>query len=513
MSGFDTTPKPAFLLAMQNQKWTPAGAFSEFVDNGFGKGRGDANTVFISHDQKNRMIQVLDNGRGMDQIGRLFQLGNTIGRTPGDIGLYGSGGTMALLWLGKAVEIWTLRAGRVNHDRVIWKHYFKADSFPVISDEWKQANISNTPTELLEAGHGTLIRIQLLDERVFYRHNVQRDLASTFAPAIRHGKQLFWYNVGGKDAGEIALSDGFPDFAKADSVSFDLTIDVRGEFLSVHGRVGIIDDLPQIKSVVHVGFGPRTIIRTRDCYSSRDGAEKFIGTGVTGWLDLGEGWQPFLSTTKDEINDKPVWDELMGYVFEQIRPILSKVDKKQLAAEFDDLALHLQTALNGKSKLEISVTVDRSRDSGNDVRGDGQAGDGDSSRNRKAQESEAGQESKTKQSAISEIVIVPVSDAEMQGALCSAEFSSDQVIVSVNADHNVVQLAMKSRPINRMALNLMITREMAAEIAADPQLVKRLFNQKICEQIDSLAEKERPRFIARLLMDRVRDAPEMDEAA
>jgi hypothetical protein len=43
----------------------------------------------------------------MEAIGRLFQLDNTIGRVVGDIGVYGSGGIYALLWLADKVELAT----------------------------------------------------------------------------------------------------------------------------------------------------------------------------------------------------------------------------------------------------------------------------------------------------------------------------------------------------------------------------------------------------------------------
>src|SRR5215471_18642521 len=176
MGGFDTTPKPAFLLAMQNQKWTVAGALSELVDNSFGPGRGNATRVHITHDTKHRTITVLDNGVGMESIGRLFQLGNTIGRTPGDIGLYGAGGTMAILWLASRVEVWTLRDGQVSHDEVRWAEWFTASSFPHIDDRWIAATLANTPADLLNLGHGTLVRVHLLPARTFHAPNVRKAL-------------------------------------------------------------------------------------------------------------------------------------------------------------------------------------------------------------------------------------------------------------------------------------------------------------------------------------------------
>jgi hypothetical protein len=52
------------------RQWTPHGAIAELVDNSFGPMRGNANKVIISFDRKARTIEVLDDGQGMDHIGR-----------------------------------------------------------------------------------------------------------------------------------------------------------------------------------------------------------------------------------------------------------------------------------------------------------------------------------------------------------------------------------------------------------------------------------------------------------
>jgi len=61
-------------------------------------------------------------------------------------------------------------------------------------------------------------------------------------------------------------------------------------------------------------------LASRSC--SAGGEERYVGTGVSGWLDLGENWQPYLSTTKDAFDDAPLFDVLMGQVFEpNVRPV------------------------------------------------------------------------------------------------------------------------------------------------------------------------------------------------
>jgi hypothetical protein len=116
-----------------------AGALSEIVDNSFGPARGNAHSVKIVYDAKARTLSVLDDGLGMDAIGRLFRHGDTIGRAVGDIGFYGAGGTKAILWLSDQVSIWTLRDGMVQSDSVQWAKWIKAESFDElgVSDVWK----------------------------------------------------------------------------------------------------------------------------------------------------------------------------------------------------------------------------------------------------------------------------------------------------------------------------------------------------------------------------------------
>ena len=492
---------------MQNQSWTVGGALSELVDNGFGPGRGNANRVTITHNPSKRTITVLDDGQGMEAIGRLFQLGNTIGRTPGDIGHYGSGGTMALLWLASKVTVWTLRDGLVSYDTVDWPKQIKKREFPRVSNTWEPAAVNNTPTELLNVRHGTLIELHLADERSFYASNAQRDLARNYMPATRLGKELIWTTLG-RGGGTQILADPMvmlPD-DPSKTVDLDLTLPVGGELLSLTGTVGLVKDLPHSRSRVAIGYGPRVILWTRDCYESADKTERFVGTGVTGWLDLDDGWQPYLSTTKDRINDQPVWDLLMEYVFMRIRPLLAQVEQDELFLELEDLAIDLQEALNGN----YEVTVDRKRKPmPDDIEFGPPEPPDDDEEEPEAEEPKDQEEGEAKQKkapARSRILISPQSDEQMEGTLCKAELyqNDSEILVTVNKDHPVVRETLKAKPVNRMALNMMTTREIAAEIVKRAIVLKRVFPAHILETIDSRPDDAQAQYVARLLMDRVR---------
>ena len=153
-----TAPKPAYLRAVQNQQWTVGGAVNELVDNSFGTSRGNATEVRLAWYVKERILTVLDNGNGIDDLTRLFQLGNTIGRGVGDIGEYGSGGTMALIWLGRRVHVWTMRRGRVAMTLIDWNKHIQAGVFPEVDPTWYRATDENTPAELLAQATGRISR-------------------------------------------------------------------------------------------------------------------------------------------------------------------------------------------------------------------------------------------------------------------------------------------------------------------------------------------------------------------
>lgn len=500
MKTYDTAPKPAFLRALQNQSWTMSGALSELVDNSFGPGRGNAERVIITNDQKNRWLRVLDNGVGMDHLGRLFQLGNTIGRAVGDIGLYGSGGTMALLWLANSVDIWSLRNGKVTHDSVDWKETIDAGEYPRINGQWEKANESNTPHDLLEQGSGTVIHLWLQRERMLTSNRanmVSRDLEETYAPGLRSGKEIIW-KTEGRNGGLRSLSDPLPSFKKHKDISGAIAL-TNGDFLPFEGLAGIIEDLPHSKSAIAIGYGARVIATTRDCFSSPDDEERFAGTGVCGFIDLGEGWQPYLSTTKNGVNDENIWRALMGHVFGQIRALLKSRDEARQILLLADLQMSLQAMFSGRSDLEITIRKPSIPDLDS---GDGDKEGGERKRRPSTPNEDAEREAKT--SALSGIEIAPQTDIQMERCLCRIERRHSSLIAYVNMEHPDVAEAMKSRPANTRALSFLITGQIAELMAKDDQMRREMFPKQTIDEIDAFRGDGLSSYIMRILVDRVR---------
>jgi hypothetical protein len=498
---YDTTPRPSMLRAMQAQKWTVSGALSELVDNSFGPGRGNASQTHIIHDTKARTIDILDNGVGMSAIGRLFQLGSSPVRAVGDIGNYGYGGSYALLWLGRRIEIWTLRSGQhnqVQHDTVDWPTVISGPAFPQLKNTWTPATIRNTPLQLLEQAHGTLIRIHLAPERKLLTNNVQRDLAATYAPGARLGKELLW-TTNGKNGGTHSLGDVVPAFTDpTQTVNIDATLMLpNGDMLPVAGQVGVIDGLSYEKSSIAVGFGWRVIVRTKDCYVSPDRERSYTGSGVSGWLDLGEGWQSYLTTTKDGLNDTPAWDTLMGWVFERIEPLLKSIETTKLTLELDAIALGVQERLGNL----VEIRVARQERETPVPRGGTGHPDGDGTpRKPSLNESDPGDEV-AKQRRTTVITIVPQDEKQMGGLLAQPTEKGGGVEIAINQDHPVIQEALRQRPINAMMLNWGVTRELAQLIAGSESLAERVLTRAQKTRLVDESTEKTARTIHRWLMD------------
>ena len=68
--------------------------------------------------------------------------------------------------------------------------------------------------------------------------------------------------------------------------------------LPVKGQVLFDKNTAHADSRVQIGYAYRILRSTIDCFQSEDGSERYIGTGVSGWLDLGDGWRHYLTLDK-----------------------------------------------------------------------------------------------------------------------------------------------------------------------------------------------------------------------
>lgn len=358
MEKFDITPATNLIEAIQNQDWDAKGCYSEWFDNSLGQGRGNATFVRATWDQRTRTASVLDNGRGMEQVCDLFLLGKTAGRATGDIGKYGVGGTMALAWLGDIARVTTLRDGQVsNTAQIIWRKVQDSGKWSIDYMPFRRATLANTPEELLELGHGTLLEVHVPRHKRFHGDAIVRGLAELYAPAIRMGRRLEWrsINTTGKQT-LTALAAPMMSPAAREVREIHIQIQVGETTLAASGVVGIDDSLKTSQSGLAICYGTRAI-RTleRDCFESPDESRSYSGVGLTGWVDLGEGWQDFLTTTKRDFHDAEARDALMGAIFAEIEPLLIQLEREGEALVLEDLSLGLSVKLEGALNVDVQA--------------------------------------------------------------------------------------------------------------------------------------------------------------
>jgi hypothetical protein len=102
----------------------------------------------------------------------------------------------------------------------------------------------------------------------------------------------------------------------------------------------------------------------------------------------------------------------------------------------------------------------------------------------------------------------PVSDKEINGGLCRMDVLSEHetnLKIEINNEHEVVEELLKPRPVNKMGLIMMVTREVVSGFIKHPQLMQRLLGRRLRAKLDEQQDEgSRERYLARLLMDSAR---------
>lgn len=179
----------------------------------------------------------------------------------------------------------------------------------------------------------------------------------------------------------------------------------------------------------------------------------------------------------------------MSAIFEQIKPLLEKVQKQKINSIFADLKVNLEKTLQGKlgslpgSKPEPGPEPDDVDDEPANINKPKRKPKKPSSRH------------------ATKIEVIEQSDSEMCGAICRSVFSPTGILVSVNVDHSYVKEAMGQKPFNRAALRLMIAQDVAAEMDAR-HLMKEFFPNSVARGLGLMDDRaERERLAIRKLVD------------
>jgi hypothetical protein len=217
-----------------------------------------------------------------------------------------------------------------------------------------------------------------------------------------------------------------------------------------------------------------------------------------------------LTTTKDGIDDEVLFDTLMGYVFEKIKPLLKRSQQKIFAMQFDDLALGLERALNHRGGGNIVVHVQSPTP---DIEDKGGLAEDGPERIRVEKDQPPGPSERKAPPRLT-IQLSPLNDQQMKGHLCRSDIRDTEITIYINQEHKIIEEAMKAKPVNKMLLNTVVISELAGELALDQYepFVGKLFRPQVARVINGIEDhRDKSRTLTRELIDRVRTAPADDQ--
>lgn len=454
-------PTPRILLGYRNRDWTIAGAISEQIDNSFGEDRGNSDRVDIFWSKQRRELKILDNGRGMNAVSHLFVLGQGSGEgSTTDIGRYGQGGSVAILWLADHVWVWTMTtsgqtaktAQNIRATVEDLEEWFEVD------DAWARATALNTPPHLYAHGHGTLITMRLRAGRIFYPDPIRQRLSKQYAPALRSGRRIVWHEDGEEsdirpwDPGELGMCD-------------EGWLSVRG--LAAYLKVSYAPTVSERDAGISVDYGHRQIAMTKEPFGT------YVGGKIHGYIDLAAEWRRYLTTNKDGITDESLWLELMAEAQKAMAAVLEYVREEQ--TEKFEAALKFEALLN-LSPLLQKIKRGRPDPDGPDLvvgQGDGEGGEIDDATMPRPERHGVKSDDSDEPSGL-HIVISGKSDAELNGRYMTAALSTDNCTLTVhyNRDNEVVQGAKEQRPPNMTFFRYLLADAICAELVERDLIVK-----------------------------------------
>jgi Histidine kinase-, DNA gyrase B-, and HSP90-like ATPase len=478
-------PTGRILHGIRSRKWTIAEAIAELIDNSFGELRGKAETVTIQWDAKKRVLGILDNGRGMKDVSDLFTLGEGTVSGAGDIGVFGMGGSEALLWLADIAIVETLRAdlagGRVARGRANWKTCVDRQDFPTIDNQWRYATPATCTTELLEWGHGTLILLRLRDGLIVRPEFIRDQLSRWYGVGLRTGRRIDWIDGIGEEAVVTPVQSWNPGEMK-DVITATVKI---SQGLSAQVVAGRVDGLSVRNSKLAVNYLYRQVKETNEGFGR-------TVQGAVGYVDLSPEWLQCLTTTKDDIREdcRHLEAELMRQIAEVLRPLIDTLEQAKLEKVFTNVKINLKRKLeaglqhltiadpDGLESDVIDISAELPGGGGNGFDGPGYK------RPRKPRKPEQ---------LAATIEIKQVTDEANEGLLCKVIIDRigevHTATAFINKEHELVKMALLAEPINQRLLEHILIAALSTEIVKTEALVS--FGIFTPRQLERLNEKFR----------------------
>lgn len=330
----DIAPDTRQILAdLQRENFNWAAALGEPIDNCLD---ASADQVTVELDKKNRRVVVSDNGTGCAEPHRMFVSGYSTKKGNAlQLGRYGIGLKHASYYLAQQFGTTTVVSGSgelFQTVRVCWNDIVKRGAWKIDAPE----RISRQEAlRYLPDGRGTCITFTVdksrgwLTEEQFDK--MLANLAFTFSPALRSGRQIKFIRNGGR-AKPLACP---MDPAWSESVQFDVEVGHRKATV----RAGIL--APDDKSGrrgLSFGFAHRIIMA-----DTQSGCGDYSTQGFAGYVDLDEKWT--LGQNKSQVTDE-AFQQLCDEIAPRLQPLLEKLRKANQHLQLEAFAREVSDLLN-----------------------------------------------------------------------------------------------------------------------------------------------------------------------
>jgi hypothetical protein len=190
----DITPKTHILTSMARQDMAPSLAIIELLDNSL-DAKGQVNSV--DYDVASHVITITDDGVGAPDPSAIVTMGEHDSEGRNTSGRYGIGAKDAIMALGTAVEVVTVRNNLRRTVRADFEEMLASGRW--VAREDQEAVATGTRS-------GTVVRISNVNRKI-YPQSIAEKIAATFAPALKRGKLILVNGIAVDAPAEVEVTD------------------------------------------------------------------------------------------------------------------------------------------------------------------------------------------------------------------------------------------------------------------------------------------------------------------
>ena len=226
--------------------------------------------------------------------------------------------------------------------------------------------------------------------------------------------------------------------------------------------------------------------------------------GRHGRLQLDDAWLPYLSTTKDDINDAPVKDALMEFVYGEIEALLKQAEERHDSLILAGFQANLEKMFTGIGKVEVPSKGKAETPGPLTGLHQTTVPTGTGTPHRKPYPVDTNGADTTKPDpAQTKVRIVKETDDQLVGRLCRVSIDPGSINAYVNRNHGIVQDALVNES---STLALMIVQEIASQVAFDAERLRAWFSRKGLNAIEERDDEDRVGFVTPPVYGRLGDS-------